>query len=77
MLTMYLMRKTNNFSKVVMKMMKKLMTRMMRMAKKLTMMMMIMMNLEVEEGFYEVAAFPKDYVIKPVMIPNYILTGKA
>ena len=42
------------------------MTIMMRMARNLTMMMMIMMNLEVEEGFYEVAAFPKGYVIKPV-----------
>ena len=38
---------------------------------------MMMMNLEVEEGFYEVAAFPKDYVIKPVMIPNYSITGLA
>ena len=72
-----MMRMTNNFLKMVMKMMKNLMTLMMRMAKKLTMMMMIMMNLEVEEGFYEVAAFPKDYVIKPVMIPNYSITGLA
>ena len=39
--------------------------------------MMIMMNLEVEEGFYEVAAFPKDYEIKPVMMPNYSITGIA
>ena len=72
-----MMRMTNNFSTMVMRMLKKLMTIMMMMAKNLTMMMMIMMNLEVEEGFYEVAAFPKDYVIKPVMIPNYSITGKA
>ena len=62
-----MMRMTNNFSTMVMRMLKKLMTIMMMMAKNLIMMMMIMMNLEVEEGFYEVAAFPKKYVIKPNM----------
>ena len=41
---------------------KKLMTIMMKMAKNLQM-VMIIMNLEVEEGFYEVAAFPKNYMI--------------
>ena len=35
---------------------------MMKMAKNLQM-VMIIMNLEVEEGFYEVAAFPKNYMI--------------
>ena len=53
------------------------MMKMMRMAKNLTMMIMVMMNLEVEEGFYEVAAFPKDCVIKPVMLPNSSVTGIA
>ena len=38
------------------------MTIMMKMAKNLQM-VMIIMNLEVEEGFYEVAAFPKNYMI--------------
>ena len=53
-----MMRRTKNFSKMMIRMMK-----MMRMAKNLTMMIMVMMNLEVEEGFYEVAAFPKNYMI--------------